>query len=94
MRKANKLSVVGIGYRPLGKRAQELVRAADVILASSRLFEVFQRYDEYEAVKDRIKVINKVPDTVEFIRERLSQSAMQPVVLLASGDPLFFGLSC
>jgi precorrin-6Y C5,15-methyltransferase (decarboxylating) len=92
LQKANKLSVVGIGYRPLGKRSQELVRAADVILASSRLFEVFQRYDEYEAVKDRIKVINKVPDTVEFIRERLSQPAFQSVVLLASGDPLFFGI--
>jgi precorrin-6Y C5,15-methyltransferase (decarboxylating) len=92
LHKANKLSIVGIGYRPLGKRAQELVRAADVILASSRLFDVFKRYDEYEAVRDRIKVINKVPDTVEFIRERLSRSAIQSVVLLASGDPLFFGI--
>ncbi len=92
MQKANKLHVVGIGYRPLGKRAQELVRAADVVLASSRLFEVFKRYTEFEAVKDRIKVINKVPDTVEFIRESLSQSALQSVVLLASGDPLFFGI--
>jgi len=92
LQKANKLSVVGIGYRPLGKRAQDLVRAADVILASSRLFEVFKRYEDYEAVKDRIKVINKVPDTVEFIRECLSRTVFQPVVLLASGDPLFFGI--
>jgi precorrin-6B C5,15-methyltransferase / cobalt-precorrin-6B C5,C15-methyltransferase len=92
LHKANKLSVVGIGYRPLGKRAHELVRAADVILASSRLFEVFKRYDEFETVKDRIKVINKVPDTVEFIRESLSRTAFQSVVLLASGDPLFFGI--
>jgi precorrin-6y C5,15-methyltransferase (decarboxylating) CbiE subunit len=107
LQKANKLHVVGIGYRPLGKRAHELVRAADVILASSRLFEVFKRYDEYESVKDRINVINKVPETIAFIKEWFSQSAMADqaghavhnqqsempsLVLLASGDPLFFGI--
>jgi precorrin-6B C5,15-methyltransferase / cobalt-precorrin-6B C5,C15-methyltransferase len=102
LRKANKLHVIGIGYRPLGKRAQELVRAADVILASSRLFDVFKRYDEYEAVKDCIKVINKVPDTIAFIKDALrtpstgsgqaQHSALRTIVLLASGDPLFFGI--
>ncbi len=99
MQKAIKLHVVGIGYRPLGKRAQELVRGSGVILASSRLFEVFQRYHEYEEVKDRIKVINKVPETIAFIKEWFIQaerhktnSAMRSVVLLASGDPLFFGI--
>ncbi|HEX9112983.1 MAG TPA: precorrin-6y C5,15-methyltransferase (decarboxylating) subunit CbiE [Nitrospirota bacterium] len=92
MQKANKLSVVGIGYRPLGNRAKELVRGSSVILASSRLFEVFQRYDEYEAAKDRIKVINKVPDTIAFIREWFLQQSAHPLVLLASGDPFFFGI--
>jgi precorrin-6Y C5,15-methyltransferase (decarboxylating) len=99
LQQANKIFVVGIGYRPLGKRAQDLVRKADVLLASSRLHDVFQQYDEYEAVKDRIKVINKVPDTISFIKEWFSQSAirnpqsaMSSLVLLASGDPLFFGI--
>jgi len=99
LQKANKLYVVGIGYRPLGRRSQELVRSADIILASQRLAEVFQRYDEYEAAKDRIRVINKVPDTIGFIREWFSQSAIRnpqseiaSLVLLASGDPLFFGI--
>lgn len=92
LQKANKLSVVGIGYRPLGNQAKELVRGSSVILASSRLFEVFQRYDEYEAAKDRIKVISKVPDTIAFIREWFSQQAAHPLVLLASGDPFFFGI--
>ncbi len=89
---ANKLSVIGIGYRPLCKRAQELLLGAEVILASTRLLDVFTRYAEYEAVKHRIKVINKVPDTIEFIKERFSHSGSQPVALLASGDPLFFGI--
>jgi precorrin-6B C5,15-methyltransferase / cobalt-precorrin-6B C5,C15-methyltransferase len=94
LRKANKLHVVGIGYRPLGKRVQELVREADVILASSRLFEVFQRYDEFEAVKGQIKVIDKVPETIAFIQNALdaANSELRTIVLLASGDPLFFGI--
>jgi precorrin-6Y C5,15-methyltransferase (decarboxylating) len=99
LQQANKLSVVGIGYRPLGKRAKERVCGSSVILASSRLFEVFQRYDEYEEVKDRIKVINKVPETIAFIKDWLSQSVLptphselRTIVLLASGDPLFFGI--
>lgn len=90
---ANKLSVIGIGYRPLEKRAREILGMAEAILASSRLAEVFSRYDEHQAVKGRIRVINKVPDTISFIREWLSQSAeTHSLVLLASGDPLFFGI--
>ena len=107
MQKANKLHLIGIGYRPLGIQAREIVRNADVLLASSRLLEVFKQYEEYEAVKERITVINKVPDTIAYIKEwfsqsaiRLSsdshggnpQSAMPSLVLLASGDPFFFGI--
>jgi len=99
LQKANKLHLIGIGYRPLGKQAHEIVRNADVLLASSRLLEVFKQYEEYEAVKERITVINKVPDTIAFIRDwfaqsaiRNPQSAMHSLVLLASGDPFFFGI--
>ena len=94
MLKANKLHLIGIGYRPLGKHAQEIVKKADVLLASSRLHEVFKRYAEYEAVKERITVINKVPETIAFIRNELQTPNPKPrtVVLLASGDPLFFGI--
>jgi precorrin-6Y C5,15-methyltransferase (decarboxylating) len=90
--KANKLSLVGIGYRPLGKQAREIVRKADVILASSRLLDVFKRYNEYEAVKDRIKVIDRVPETVVYTKDWFAQAAHAPLVLLASGDPMFFGI--
>ncbi|OGW47675.1 MAG: hypothetical protein A2078_05210 [Nitrospirae bacterium GWC2_57_9] len=89
---ANKLHVIGIGYRPLEKRAREILESSEVILASTRLAEVFGRYDEYQAAKDRMMVINKVPDTLAFIRERLSRTGSGPIVLLASGDPLFFGI--
>jgi precorrin-6Y C5,15-methyltransferase (decarboxylating) len=76
----------------LEKRAREILEAAQVVLASKRLSEVFQRYDDYEKVKGRIKIIDKVPETVGFIKERLSEQSQGPIVLLASGDPLFFGI--
>lgn len=102
---AGKVYLVGIGYRPLGARAHAVVRDAGILLASSRLLEVFTRYDEYEAVKDRITVIDSVPETIAFIREQLVRPALrtEPArqcpqrghsapVLLASGDPMFFGI--
>lgn len=89
---ANKLCLVGIGYRPLAARAHAVVMDAVVLLASSRLLDVFRRYDEFGTVKDRIKVIDKVPDTISFIREWFSRPSARPLVLLASGDPLFFGI--
>ena len=92
MQKARKLVLIGIGYRPLDQRAAEIVRGAEVLLASTRLLEVFKSYDEYDAVKDRVKVIDKVPDTIAFIREHLSRSPVPSIALLASGDPFFFGI--
>ncbi|NTU42435.1 MAG: precorrin-6y C5,15-methyltransferase (decarboxylating) subunit CbiE [Nitrospirales bacterium] len=93
--------VIGIGYRPLDKKAREIMLSAEVILASHRLFEVFQTYEEYEAVKERVKVILRVDETMEFIRGQKSEDRGQNtedraqtknIVLLASGDPLFSGI--
>jgi len=84
----NKLYVIGIGYRPLDKRAVNLILNAPVILASKRLFDVFARYEEFQVVKERVRVINNIDETIAFIKANLSR----PAVLLASGDPLFFGI--
>ena len=99
----NKISVIGIGYKPLVKKAQETVLNSDIIVTSSRLLEVFSRYDEHEKVKDRIRVINNVDETIAFIRDflpphpPLAKGGLRggddsSIVLLASGDPLFFGI--
>jgi precorrin-6Y C5,15-methyltransferase (decarboxylating) len=90
--KASKLILVGIGYRPLCERAVAVVREAAVVLASPRLLDVFTRYREHETIRSRIKVITSVPETIGYIRESLSRSDAGPIVLLASGDPLFFGI--
>lgn len=87
----SRLYVIGIGYKPLEKKAQEIILNSEIILASNRLFEVFKGYEEFEAVKDKIKVINNVDETMEFIKSQISNFKSQ-IVLLASGDPLFFGI--
>lgn len=89
------LFVIGIGYTPLDVKTREVVLSAGVILASRRLFEVFQRYEEFEAAKDKVQVINTIDETMNVIRSRLSSPLTPdspPIVLLASGDPLFFGI--
>jgi precorrin-6Y C5,15-methyltransferase (decarboxylating) len=92
----NKISVIGIGYKPLVKEAQETVLNSGIIVTSARLLEVFKGYAEFEAVKDKIKVLNNVDETIDFIKSqissRITHHASRPVVLLASGDPLFFGI--
>jgi precorrin-6Y C5,15-methyltransferase (decarboxylating) len=85
----NNICVIGVGHRPLDERACEILLRADDILASNRLFEVFKGYKEFEEVREKVRVINKIDETLEFIRGNFEKRA---VVLLASGDPLFFGI--
>lgn len=60
----NTLYVIGMGYKPFDKRAREIILNSEVILASSRLFEIFKECDEFEIVKDKVKVINNVNETI------------------------------
>ncbi len=91
MQTANKLSVIGIGFRPLNEQAKKLVLSSDVILASGRLAEVFRGYDDYAAVRGRMVVINNIDQTLRTLKEEVEKK--RAVVLLASGDPEFFGIS-
>ena len=88
----SKIFVVGIGYKPLERRAREIVLSSETILASGRLHEVFSRYEEYETVKDRVKVINNINDTIAFLQSSLLGDEASLITLLASGDPMFFGI--
>jgi len=92
-----KIFVIGIGYRPFDKREKEIVLSAEWILASQRLLDIFQRYEEFQVVRDRVKVINNVDETIGFIRSHLFAASLKGntprnIMLLASGDPLFFGI--
>lgn len=84
-----KISVIGIGYRRFDRTTADIMKRADHILASARLFEVFKGYEEFPAVADRVVVIPRMDETIEFIR---ANKETKNIVLLASGDPLFFGI--
>lgn len=89
----NKIYVIGVGYKPFDKRANEVILNSEVILVSNRLFEGFKGYEEYETVKDKVKVINSVDETIRFIHSSLATCrSSHPLVLIASGDPMFFGI--
>jgi precorrin-6Y C5,15-methyltransferase (decarboxylating) len=85
----NKIHVVGIGFRPLDKRTAEVVRGADVVLANSRLLDVFKSYSEYGDVRDKIIVHPGVYETLDYIRDNYKEKCL---ALLAAGDPMFFGI--
>ena len=85
----NKIYIIGIGYKPLGKRSIKILADAGTILVSERLFEVFKEYDSYPAVKEKVRVINRVGETMRFLRAHLGT---QTIVLLGSGDPMFHGI--
>lgn len=88
----NKLFVIGVGYKPFERRASEALLKADCIVASRRLFEVFSRYGEFEELRSKIMVINNINETIDFVKLRVSDAQAGDVVLLASGDPMFFGI--
>ncbi|GAB4543582.1 MAG: hypothetical protein Fur0020_13100 [Thermodesulfovibrionia bacterium] len=87
----NKLYIIGIGFRPIDKRARGVILDAVHLLVNDRLLEVFRGYDEYEKVKERIKVINNVDETMEFMKAEV-QKGSGSIVLIAEGDPMFFGI--
>lgn len=89
-----KLYVIGIGYKPFSKEIREIIHGSEFILTSERLFDIFRESEEYPKVKEKVKVINKVDETFDFIRSKISENipAQKNIALLASGDPLFYGI--
>jgi precorrin-6B C5,15-methyltransferase / cobalt-precorrin-6B C5,C15-methyltransferase len=87
-----RIFVIGIGYRPLDNRAKEVVAGSKAIFASDRLLEVFSRYGEYESSAGRLTVLNSAGETLEAVRALLRDDPGCHITLLASGDPMFFGI--
>ncbi|MCX8031580.1 MAG: precorrin-6y C5,15-methyltransferase (decarboxylating) subunit CbiE [Thermodesulfovibrionales bacterium] len=83
-----KLYVIGFGFKPFEDKTKKILYDSDFILASERLFDFFTELKEYEKVKDKVKVINNVDRTFEFIKSNPNAE----IVILASGDPLFYGI--
>jgi len=80
------VAIIGMGLSPqdLTARHQQIIESADVLVGGQRLLDYFK------ATPVRKKVIDKkISEAVDFIREQMTT---QSVVVLASGDPLFFGI--
>lgn len=86
-----RLTIVGIGYKPLEPRARRAIATAGAILGSRRLCEVFARYPLYAKARERVLRIDSVDETMRHIREAF-EAGTKEIVLLGSGDPFFFGI--
>jgi len=78
--------IIGLGLSPedLTVRHQRIIESADVLVGGQRLLDYFKEIPARKKVIDR-----KISEAVGFIKERM---ATQTVVVLASGDPFFFGI--
>jgi len=82
----NPVSIIGMGMttEDLTTKHLEIIDTADILVGGKRLLNLFK---ESKAWK---KVIGKdIDGVVNFIRQEMKK---QKVVVLASGDPLFFGI--
>jgi precorrin-6Y C5,15-methyltransferase (decarboxylating) len=96
------LDVIGTdasGVAALGPHCLERVREAAILLAPSRLLDELQPWWQAEQVAGRIHPARPCPQThpsdrPEQIEAPLlaAEQAGRPAVLLASGDPLWFGI--
>jgi precorrin-6Y C5,15-methyltransferase (decarboxylating) len=86
-----RLTILGIGYKPIDERGRKALSSCQSILGSKRLVEVFERYPEHETFRNKVKRIDSVDKTMAFIHQSL-RSGTGEIVLLGSGDPLFFGI--
>ncbi len=64
------------------------MNGSEEILASQRLYDLFCSLDLPEGLKEKCKVVNKLDDTFSYLN-----GVDREVSVLASGDPLFFGIA-
>jgi len=75
---------IGMGLRDLTPRHREIIEQAQVLVGGRRLLELFP-----EVAAEKIPVTRDIAGVVDSIRSRM---AAERVVVLASGDPLFYGI--
>ena len=75
---------VGMTFKDLTARHLEIISQAEILVGGKRLL------NHFEDSRARKKIIGKDIDAVvNFVRQEMKK---QKVVVLASGDPLFFGI--
>lgn len=84
------ISVIGIGLSldDLTARHLELIKQADILIGGKRHLDHFK--DLPARKKDITKNLKKI---IDFIKDRIENSETElSIVVLASGDPLYFGI--
>ncbi len=86
IRPMHKVTIIGMGLsvRDLTAEHLELIRSADVLMGGRRHLDQFRNL-----TMAKKEITAHVADTIEFIRTRKQDGH---IVVLASGDPLFFGI--
>jgi precorrin-6Y C5,15-methyltransferase (decarboxylating) len=82
----NKLYIMGVGRKGLDEGVKEIISLCDVVIGSKEQLDRIQS-EELE-VKSSFP-ISPLKDALDFVRENRARKRM---VVLASGDPLFFGI--
>jgi precorrin-6Y C5,15-methyltransferase (decarboxylating) len=80
------VTIIGMGLSPedLTTRHLQIIESADILVGGQRLLDYFKTTAAQKQPIDK-----NIAKAVEFIKDRMNT---QSVVVLASGDPLFFGI--
>ena len=93
-----KIQVVGVGLsgaKSLSLETLEIVRSATVLLGSQRHLDGFQEIEQFATATDQgIErwTLGNFSDVFDKLRSHLITHPDARIVVLASGDPLFFGI--
>jgi precorrin-6Y C5,15-methyltransferase (decarboxylating) len=83
-----KIHILGVGsdgLRGLTGRARDLLQQADVVLGAEQTLSLVP-----ELKAERVKIGNDLGETAQFLEKNLGAKKM---VVIASGDPLFYGVA-
>ena len=80
------VTIIGMGLTPKDLTVEHLkvIEEADILVGGKRLLEHFAQCSAQKKIIDK-----NIKDIVDFVKNRM---ASQSIVVLASGDPLFFGI--
>jgi precorrin-6Y C5,15-methyltransferase (decarboxylating) len=80
------VAIIGMGLAPKNLTAEHLkiIDEADILVGGKRLLDYFKQCSAQKKTIDK-----NLKGVIDFIKNRM---ASQSIVVLASGDPLFFGI--
>jgi precorrin-6Y C5,15-methyltransferase (decarboxylating) len=80
------VTIIGLGLTPKDLTAEHLkvIEEADILVGGKRLLAHFAQCSAQKKTIDK-----NLEDVIDFVKNRM---ASQSIVVLASGDPLFFGI--